>query len=151
MTIRIRTEELDEFKSNFTKIKNNIEELCGAMDKVTNKVVLENIIAGSALISDVEKLNGDIYKLKEEIEYYIHDIDLLVDEFKNTDLHLKESSIELKNIIEDMLRKSKNSFIPATYSINSSICSEENEKVMSLCGVNDKSNQTIELTKYNNI
>ena len=70
MTIRIRTEELDEFKSNFTKIKNNVEELCGAMDKVTNKVVLENITAGSALISDVEKLNGDIYKLKEEIEYY---------------------------------------------------------------------------------
>ena len=28
--------ELDEFKSNFTKIKNNVEELCGAMDKVTN-------------------------------------------------------------------------------------------------------------------
>lgn len=151
MVIRVNTEELSEFNSVLKTIKNNLEDLTYAMGRVINNITYGEIIPDTSIITDVEKLNTDINSLKHEIECYIHDVNLISEEFTDADLKTKESTVELQNMIHDLLTKSKNSFIPATYSINSSISSDENEKVLSMCGLNEKVNVTVDLTKYDSI
>ena len=149
MQIRVNTNELEEFDNDLKKIKGNVDELSILMDRVTGKVIIEKIISDPAVISDVQQLSNEINTLRNDIESYIYDVNLIREEFRRIDQKLKDDSIELKNMIQDLLSKTKNSFIPATYSINVSISSEENESAMKLFGVNEKINQTIELSKYN--
>ena len=150
MTIRISFEELSEFDANLKTIKNNIIELSQVVDRVVNKVVYEKIVTDPIVVSDIEKLADDIRNLEVELDAYIYDINLIKEEFKSIDEKIKNDSIELKNMIQDLLRKTKNTFIPATYSINSSISSEENESALKVYGVDEKVNLTIELDQYNN-
>ena len=149
MYIRIETNELEEFNSNLKKIKTSVEELNILMERVKGKVLIEKIITDPSVISEIEELASDINNLKDELGNYIYDINLIKDEFKAIDQKLKEESVELKNMIQDLLRKTKNSFIPATYSINASISSDESQAAMKVFGVDEKVNQTIELGKYN--
>ena len=93
----------------------------------------------------------EIKDLSFDLDAYIYDINLIKDEFRNINQKLKDNSTELKNMIQDMLNISKNSFVPATFSINASISSEENESAMKAFGVNEKINQTIELSKYRDL
>lgn len=149
MTIRISFDELSEFDANLKTIKNNIIELSQVMDRVVNKVVYERIVTDPNVINDIENLSMDIRNLEVDLDAYIYDINLIKEEFKSIDEKIKNDSIELKNMIQDLLRKTKNAFIPATYSINSSISSEENESAMKVYGVDEKVNMTIELDQYN--
>lgn len=151
MYIRIETNELEEFNGNLKKIKANVEELNILMERVKGKVMVEKIITDPMVINDIEELSNEINYLKEELGNYIYDINLIKDEFKSIDQKLKEESVELRNMIQDLLRKTKNTFIPATYSINSSISSEENQAAMKVFGVDEKVNQTVELGKYSEI
>ena len=149
MTIRISYDELTEFDGNLKTIKNNINELSMVMEQVTNKIVYERIVSDNTVVTEIEKLSQDIKELESELEKYIYDIDLIKQEFKDIDDKLKNDSIELKNMIQDLLNKTKNSFIPATYSISASISSDANESAMKIFGIEEKVNQTIELSKYN--
>lgn len=149
MTIRISFDELAGFDANLRTIKSNIAELSLVMDRVVNKIVYERIVTDMAVINDIENLSLEIKTLEEELANYIYDINLIKEEFKLIDEKIKNNSVELKNMIQDLLRKTSNSFIPATYSINPSILSEENENAMRVYGVDEKVNQTIELDQYN--
>lgn len=149
MLIRISIDELNEFDSNLKNIKSNINELAHVMDKIVNKIVVERIVTDLTVANDLESLATEINELENELGNYIFDINLIKEEFKAIDYKLKENSNELKNMIQDLLRKSKNSFIPATYSINSSISSGENEDALKVCGINEKINLTTELNQYN--
>lgn len=149
MYIRVDTNELEEFNNNLKKIKGNIDELNILMDRVMGKVIIEKLITDPQVVYEVQQLSDEINTLRNDLDSYIYDVNLIKDEFKQIDQKLKEDSVELKNMIQDLLSKTKNSFIPATYSINASISSEENEAAMKVFGVDEKINQTIELSKYN--
>ena len=151
MQIRVDTNELEEFNVSLKKIKGDIDELNILMDRVMGKVIFEKIISDPAVVSDVEQLSEEIKDLSFDLDAYIYDINLIKDEFINLNQKLKDNSTELKNMIQDMLSISKNSFVPATFSINASISSEENESAMKAFGVNEKINQTIELSKYRDL
>ena len=150
MTIRVSYDELAEFDLNLKRIKSNINELSSVMERVTNKIVYECIISDNTIVNEVNNLSTSINELEAELDNYIYDINLIKQEFQVIDEKLKNDSIELKNMIQDLLNKTKNSFIPATFSINAAITSEANENVMKVFGVDEKINQTIELSKYNN-
>lgn len=150
MTIRVSYDELAEFDSSLKRIKSNINELSSVMERVTNKIVYERIIYDNTIVNEVNSLSTSIKELEYELDKYIYDINLIKQEFQVIDEKLKNDSIELKNMIQDLLNKTKNSFIPATFSINAAITSEANENIMKVFGVNEKINQTIELSKYNN-
>ena len=149
MTIRVSFDELSEFDSNLKLIKSNIVELSHVMNNVVNKVVYEKIITDQVVIDEIEKLAVDISNLEIELDKYIYDINLIKEEFKLIDEKIKNNSVELKNMIQDLLNKTKNSFIPATYSVNASISSEENEDALKVYGVDEKVNLTTELNQYN--
>ena len=147
-TIRVSIDELSEFDANLRTIKNNIVELSHVMSRVVSKIVNEQVIEDIAVQNEINSLYEDIKNLEFELDNYIYDINLIKNEFKSIDDKLRNDSVELKNMIHDLLRKTRNSFIPATYSINSSTISEESEHVMKVYGVNEKINQTTELSKY---
>lgn len=148
-TIKVSINDLAEFDANLRNIKSNVEELIQVMGRVVYKVVNEQVIEDIPTQNEINSLYESIKHLGVELDNYIYDINLIKDEFKAVDEKLSNDSIELKNMIQDLLRKTRNSFIPATYSINSSTVSEESEGAMKVYGIDDKINLTTELSQYN--
>lgn len=148
MQIRINTDELISFKNIINTELTSVHDLCYLIEKVLNRVMIDDMKTSLGFVSQIEDLRNELYELRYDMESYLDDIDMCINEFFSTDIDIKNKMNSIFNYITH-ITEFHSTRVAANQTINSSLVLDNTNRFLNVLGVNDKKNVAVNLEYYN--